>query len=60
LFLIESSVPGLYFVGAAAKSFGPAQRFAVGARFAARQVSRSLAGKQSRTGLNSDFEHRLH
>jgi|SRR5665213_450810 len=41
----ESSVPGLYFVGpAAANSFGPLQRFAVGARFAARRVSRSLAG----------------
>jgi thioredoxin reductase len=40
----ESSVPGLYFVGpAAANSFGPLQRFAVGARFAARRVSRRLA-----------------
>jgi thioredoxin reductase len=40
----ESSVPGLYFVGpAAANSFGPVQRFAFGARFAARRVSRSLA-----------------
>lgn len=39
----ESSVPGLYFVGpAAANSFGPPQRFAVGAQFAARQVARSL------------------
>lgn len=40
----ESSVPGLYFVGAAAaNSFGPAQRFAVGAKFAARRISRRLA-----------------
>jgi thioredoxin reductase len=40
----ESTVPGLYFVGpVAANSFGPVQRFAVGARFAARRVSRSLA-----------------
>jgi thioredoxin reductase len=40
----ESTVPGLYFVGpAAANSFGPAQRFAVGAYFAARRVSRDLA-----------------
>ena len=40
----ESSEPGLYFVGpAAANSFGPLQRFAVGARFTARRVSRSLA-----------------
>jgi thioredoxin reductase len=41
----ESSVPGLYFVGpVAANSFGPVQRFAVGARFAARRVTRGLAG----------------
>lgn len=40
----ESSVTGLYFVGpAAANSFGPLQRFAVGAKFAARRVSRSIA-----------------
>jgi thioredoxin reductase len=40
----ESSVQGLYFIGpVAANSFGPVQRFAVGARFAARRVSRSLA-----------------
>lgn len=40
----ESSIPGLYFVGpAAANSFGPLQRFAVGAGFAARRVSRNLA-----------------
>jgi hypothetical protein len=39
----ESTVPALYFVGpAAANSFGPIQRFAVGAYFAARRVSRSL------------------
>ena len=44
----ESSVPGLYFVGpAAANSFGPLQRFAVGAKFAARRVSRSLADARS-------------
>lgn len=37
----ESSVPGLYFTGvAAANSFGPLLRFAFGARFAARRVSR--------------------
>ena len=40
----ESSVPGLYFVGlAAANSFGPVMRFAFGADFAARTVSRALA-----------------
>jgi hypothetical protein len=42
----ESSVRGLYFVGAAAaNSFGPLMRFAVGSKFAARCVSRHLARK---------------
>jgi thioredoxin reductase len=41
----ESSVPGLYFVGAAAaNSFGPLLRFAFGARFAAKRVASHLAG----------------
>ena len=40
----QSSVPGLYFVGPiAANSFGPLMRFAVGARFVARRLSRHLA-----------------
>jgi cation diffusion facilitator CzcD-associated flavoprotein CzcO len=40
----ESSLPGLYFVGvAASNSFGPVMRFAYGAEFAARTVSRALA-----------------
>jgi thioredoxin reductase len=40
----ESSIPGLYFVGpAAANSFGPVQRFACGANFAASRITRSLA-----------------
>jgi thioredoxin reductase len=40
----ESSVPGLYFVGtSAANSFGPLMRFAFGAQFAAKTVSRHLA-----------------
>jgi thioredoxin reductase len=39
----ETSVPGLYFVGlASANSFGPLARFAYGARFTARRLSRSL------------------
>jgi thioredoxin reductase len=39
----ESSIPGLYFVGiAAANSFGPVMRFAFGAEFAARTVTRAL------------------
>jgi pyruvate/2-oxoglutarate dehydrogenase complex dihydrolipoamide dehydrogenase (E3) component len=45
----QSSVPGLYFVGPiAANSFGPLMRFAVGARFVARRLSRHLAATASR------------
>jgi cation diffusion facilitator CzcD-associated flavoprotein CzcO len=40
----ESSVPGLYFVGAlSAMSFGPVFRFVAGARFAAPAIARSIA-----------------
>jgi thioredoxin reductase len=40
----ESSVPGLYFVGAsAANTFGPLLRFAFGAGFTARRLSKHLA-----------------
>jgi thioredoxin reductase len=40
----ESSVPGLYFAGAAAAyEFGPASRFVCGADFAARRVASSIA-----------------
>ena len=40
----ESSVSGLYFVGvSAANTFGPLMRFACGARFTARRLSRHLA-----------------
>jgi thioredoxin reductase len=40
----ESSVPGLYFIGAAAaNSFGPLLRFAFGANFAAKRLGRRLA-----------------
>ena len=42
-FDFQSSVPGLYFVGlAAANRFGPVQRFAYGARFAAKTVAAKL------------------
>jgi cation diffusion facilitator CzcD-associated flavoprotein CzcO len=45
----ESSVPGLYFVGAsAANMFGPLLRFAYGARFTARRLSRHLAKSADR------------
>jgi hypothetical protein len=40
----ESSVRGLYFIGAAAaNSFGPLLRFAYGAKFVARPVASRLA-----------------
>ncbi len=40
----ETTVPGLYFIGApAANSFGPLLRFAFGAKYAARRVSQRLA-----------------
>jgi len=40
----ESSMPGLYFAGvAAANSFGPVMRFAFGAGFTARTLTRALA-----------------
>lgn len=40
----ESSVPGLYFVGAsAANTFGPLLRFAFGAQFTAKRLSKHLA-----------------
>ncbi len=43
----ESSVPGLYFVGnPSANTFGPLVRFAYGARFTARRLSRHLAVKK--------------
>jgi NADPH-dependent glutamate synthase beta subunit-like oxidoreductase len=40
----ESSVSGLHFVGvAAANTFGPVMRFLLGARYAARRISRHVA-----------------
>ncbi len=40
----ESSIPGLYFIGvASANSFGPVMRFAFGAAYTARRISRHLA-----------------
>lgn len=40
----ECSVPGLFWVGlASANSFGPLTRFAFGAKFTARRLSRHLA-----------------
>ncbi|HLW95350.1 MAG TPA: NAD(P)-binding domain-containing protein [Solirubrobacteraceae bacterium] len=43
---LESSLPGLYFVGApAAISFGPVMRFVTGAQYAAPAVARHLLGQ---------------
>jgi hypothetical protein len=44
----ESSVPGLYFVGvASANSFGPLTRFAYGAMYTSRRLSRHLAARRA-------------
>jgi hypothetical protein len=44
---LESSVPGLHFVGApAAGSFGPIMRFVVGSWYAAPAVARRAAGER--------------
>ncbi len=49
----ESSVPGLYFVGiAAANSFGPVMRFAFGAGFAARHLTKTLVAARARDGVS--------
>ena len=48
----ESTVPGLYFVGAtAAFSLGPSMRFIAGTHCVARQVARSVSRRASRTRL---------
>ncbi|OAF05133.1 hypothetical protein AYJ54_22025 [Bradyrhizobium centrolobii] len=45
----ESSIPGLYFTGpAAANTFGPVMRFAVGSKFAAGRIVRHLARTAAR------------
>jgi cation diffusion facilitator CzcD-associated flavoprotein CzcO len=44
---LESSVPGLHFLGAsAALSFGPIMRFVVGTRYAAPTLARHILGKR--------------
>jgi cation diffusion facilitator CzcD-associated flavoprotein CzcO len=46
---MESSIPGLYFTGAAAApSFGPIMRFVVGTWYAAPAIARSISGKRQR------------
>ena len=50
----ESSVPGLYFVGtSAANTFGPLLRFAFGAGFTARRLSKHLARSAGRSAVVS-------
>jgi cation diffusion facilitator CzcD-associated flavoprotein CzcO len=49
----ESSVPGLYFVGiSAASSFGPMMRFAFGAAYTAKRLTRHLSARTRRAGLS--------
>ena len=51
----ESSLPGLYFVGpVAANSFGPVMRFAVGARFTARRITKHLVARLALGSTRSD------
>jgi thioredoxin reductase len=51
----ESSLPGLHFIGtAAANSFGPMMRFAYGAGFVARRLSKHLARTTARSPVRSD------
>jgi ribulose 1,5-bisphosphate synthetase/thiazole synthase len=52
----ESSVPGLYFTGlASANSFGPMLRFAAGAGFAARRLSRHLTASRATAVTKRSF-----
>jgi pyridine nucleotide-disulfide oxidoreductase len=56
---LESSVPGLHFVGAAAaRSFGPIMRFVAGGNYAARSVTNGiLSGRHSPSGaLHRNYE----
>ena len=48
----ESTLPGLYFVGlAAANSFGPVMRFAFGAEFTARTLTKAVARSVARESV---------
>jgi hypothetical protein len=51
---LESSVPGLHFVGApAARSFGPILRFVSGSWYAGRSVARVVASNASAHATNA-------
>jgi thioredoxin reductase len=59
----ESSMPGLYFAGiTAANSFGPVMRFAFGAGFAARTITRAVAKSVAKKSGSSSapVRHELH
>jgi FAD-dependent urate hydroxylase len=52
---LESTVPGLYFVGPpAAAAFGPVMRFVAGSGHAARRVTRGIKGRRRRGGRAGD------
>jgi FAD-dependent urate hydroxylase len=54
---LESSVPGLHFVGApAAYSFGPVMRFVVGSWYAAPAIARRAAGRRQ-PPISFSFPH---
>jgi thioredoxin reductase len=56
----ESSIPGLYFAGlASANSFGPVMRFAFGAGFAARTLTRALAKSRTHSSVAVSADPRL-
>lgn len=57
----ESSVPGLYFIGASAvASLGPLLRFIAGTRFAARRVTNAIAfGGTAQCSSRDEFESSL-
>jgi thioredoxin reductase len=53
----ESSMPGLYFVGAiATNTFGPVLRFACGAEFAAPRVARHLSRRHRHPARSTSLE----
>ncbi|MFZ0319640.1 MAG: NAD(P)-binding domain-containing protein [Candidatus Sulfotelmatobacter sp.] len=58
----ESSLPGLYFAGiTAANSFGPVMRFAFGAAFAARTITRSISkSRHVSAPVSPAGRHELH
>ncbi len=46
----ESSLPGLHFLGAnAVRSYGPLMRFIAGSDFAARELTRTVRARRTRT-----------